>query len=51
VDRLAAALTSLGVKKGDRLGLLLPNLPSFVLAYFAILKLGDLQVWPREVEE
>ena len=44
VNRLAAALAGLGVKKGDRIGLLLPNLPSFVLAYFAILKLGGIVV-------
>jgi long-chain acyl-CoA synthetase len=43
-NRLAAALAGLGVKKGDRVGLLLPNLPSFVLAYFAILKLGGIVV-------
>jgi len=44
VNRLAAALAECGVKKGDRIGLLLPNLPSFVLAYFAILKLGGIVV-------
>jgi long-chain acyl-CoA synthetase len=44
VNRLAAALAGLGVKKGDRIGLLLPNLPSFVLAYFAIFKLGGIVV-------
>jgi long-chain acyl-CoA synthetase len=55
VNRLAAALAGLGVKKGDRIGLLLPNLPSFVVAYFAILKLGGIvvainpQYTPREI--
>jgi long-chain acyl-CoA synthetase len=44
VNRLAAALSGGGVKQGDRIGLLLPNLPSFVLAYFAILKLGGIVV-------
>ena len=44
VNRLAAALALLGVKQGDRIGLLLPNLPSFVLAYFAILRLGGIVV-------
>jgi len=40
VDRLAAGLTSLGVKKGDRIGLFIPNTPQFVIAYFAALKAG-----------
>lgn len=43
-DRLAAGLVALGVRKGDRVGLLLPNLPQFVLAYFAILKAGGVVV-------
>ncbi len=44
VDRLAAALTRLGVRKGERVGLFLPNCPEFVLAYFAILKAGAVVV-------
>ena len=44
VNRLAAALAERGIKPGSRLGLLLPNLPSFVLAYMAILKLGCIVV-------
>jgi len=44
VDRLAAALAGLGVEKGDRVGVLLPNIPQFVLAYFAILKAGGVVV-------
>lgn len=43
-DRLAAALSRLGVKKGDRVGILMPNTPQFVLAYFAILKMGGVVV-------
>jgi long-chain acyl-CoA synthetase len=43
-DRLAAGLADLGVKKGDRVGLIIPNTPQFVLAYFAILKLGAIVV-------
>jgi long-chain acyl-CoA synthetase len=55
-DRLAAGLASLGVKKGDRVGLFMPNTPQFVMAYFAILKLGGIVVAtnplysPREIE-
>jgi long-chain acyl-CoA synthetase len=43
-DRLAAGLASLGVKKGDRVGIFMPNTPQFVLAYFAILKIGAVVV-------
>lgn len=43
-DRLAAGLAELGVKKGDRVGIFIPNTPQFVMAYFAILKLGGVVV-------
>jgi long-chain acyl-CoA synthetase len=43
-DRLAAGLASLGVQKGDRVGIFMPNTPQFVIAYFAILKLGGVVV-------
>ncbi len=43
-DGLAAALVDLGVKKGDRVGVLIPNTPQFVMAYFAILKAGGIVV-------
>jgi long-chain acyl-CoA synthetase len=39
-DRLACALSRLGVKKGDRVALYLLNSPQFVIAYFAALKCG-----------
>jgi len=43
-DKLAAGLHGLGVKKGDRVGIFMPNTPQFVLAYFAILKVGGVVV-------
>lgn len=43
-DRLAGALAKLGVKKGDRVGLFMPNTPQFVLCYFGILKAGGVVV-------
>jgi long-chain acyl-CoA synthetase len=43
-DNLAAALVDLGVKKGDRVGVLIPNTPQFVIAFFAILKAGGVVV-------
>lgn len=43
-DELAAALVDLGVKKGDRVGVLIPNTPQFVMAYFGVLKAGGVVV-------
>ena len=43
-DRLAAALTDMGVKKGYRVGIFMPNTPQFVMAYFGILKAGGVVV-------
>lgn len=43
-DRLAGALASMGVKKGDRVGIFMLNTPQFIMAYFAILKLGAIVV-------
>lgn len=40
VDRLATALVDLGVKKGDKVALLLLNSPQFVIAFFGALKAG-----------
>lgn len=42
--RLANALGNLGIKKGDRVGIQLPNCPQFVVAYLAILSLGAVVV-------
>jgi long-chain acyl-CoA synthetase len=44
VDRFAAALDELGVRKGDRIALMLPNSPQFVIAFFAALRLGAIVV-------
>ena len=44
LDALAAkfanVLQSLGVERGDKVALMMPNLPGFTIAYFGILKLG-----------
>ena len=37
-------LCALGVRKGDRVALILPNIPQFVIAYFAILAIGAIVV-------
>jgi len=43
-SRFAAALVSLGLKKGGRVAIFMPNMPQFVLAYFGILKAGGVVV-------
>jgi len=40
VDSFATALAELGVKKGDVVGLRLPNSIHYVIAYFAAMKIG-----------
>ena len=40
VERTAAGLQELGVKRGTRVGLLMPNCPTFIIYYFATLKAG-----------
>lgn len=44
VDRVASALHGLGVRKGDRVAIMLPNCPQAVIAYFATLSLGAVAV-------
>lgn len=39
-DRAAKGFQSLGVKKGIKVGLFLPNCPQFIICYYAILKAG-----------
>ena len=52
VDRLAAALHKEGLKKGDRVAIMLPNCPQYVFTLFAIFRLGGIavQVNPMYVE-
>jgi len=44
VDRLAWVLGSLGVRKDDRVALVLPNCPQQVIAFFAVLRRGGVVV-------
>ncbi len=39
-DRFAAALQEIGIVKGDRVAIMLPNIPQFAVAFFGILKAG-----------
>src|SRR3954471_21332804 len=44
VDRFATALAGLGVSKGDRVAIVLPNCPQNVITFFAALRLGAVVV-------
>src|SRR5207248_5074861 len=54
-DELARALLAVGVRKGDRVAVLLPNRPEWLLASFAASKVGAITVGistfssPREI--
>lgn len=52
VRRLAAALHAQGITAGDRVMLLLPNMPHLVIAFYAVLRLGAVVVMsnPRAEE-
>jgi long-chain acyl-CoA synthetase len=42
--RMANGLGKLGVQKGDRVGIHLPNCPQYMIAYYAVLSLGAIVV-------
>ena len=56
VNRFATGIAALGVEPGDRVGIMLPNLPQFVIAFFGALKAGAIVVntnptyTPRELQ-
>ena len=39
-DQFANALIAMGIKKGDRVALVMPNIPQFVIAEFGVWKAG-----------
>ncbi len=43
-DRVARGLQAMGVGPGTKVGLFMPNCPQFVMAYYAILKVGGVVV-------
>ena len=43
-DALSASLAALGIVKGDRVGIMLPNCPQYIIAAFAVLRLGAVVV-------
>lgn len=54
-DKFATALARMGIVKGDRVGIMLPNCPQYVIAVFGILRVGAIVVnvnplyTPREI--
>ncbi|MFF3464621.1 long-chain-fatty-acid--CoA ligase [Streptomyces sp. NPDC001984] len=42
--RMAGLLNDRGVKPGDRVAIMLPNVPEFALAYFGVLRVGGIVV-------
>lgn len=44
VNRMANVLHGLGLQRGDRVALLLPNCPEFVISYLGVLKMGGIVV-------
>jgi long-chain acyl-CoA synthetase len=51
VNRFANALISLGINKGDRVLIYLPNTPQFIIAFFAVLKVGGVAVFAQPVSD
>jgi len=52
VEKMAASLAASGVKKGDRVALMLPNCPQYVISFFATVRIGAIvtQLNPMYVE-
>lgn len=46
VNQFAHALLGLGVRPGDRVMIILPNMPQLIIAYYATLKIGGIVVIP-----
>jgi len=44
INSLARTLRNHGIEKGDSVAVVLPNIPDFVVSYFAILKVGGVAV-------
>lgn len=47
VNQFAHALHGLGIKPGDRVMVVLPNMPQLIIAYYAIMKAGGVVVLPN----
>lgn len=52
VEKMAASLAASGISKGDRVAIMLPNCPQYVISFFATVRLGAIvtQLNPMYVE-
>ena len=56
-DKLAASLHALGIQRGDRIGIMLPNCPQYPIVFFAAMRIGAVIAninpiyTPRELKE
>ena len=44
IQRCASGLARLGIKQGDKVALVLPNVPHYIICYYGILQLGAIVV-------
>ncbi len=44
VNRFAAAMQNLGIKKGDRVAMFMPNCPQLIIAYYGTMRAGGISV-------
>jgi pimeloyl-ACP methyl ester carboxylesterase len=51
INKFANALLSLGVSKGSRVALLLPNVPQMVIAFYGTLKMGGVAVFLPPIDQ
>jgi long-chain acyl-CoA synthetase len=43
VDRFATALSRLGINKGDKVAIFLPNIPQFIISYYGTIRIGTIE--------
>lgn len=51
VNKFANALRSLGINKGDRVMLLMPNIPQMIISFFGVMKAGGAAVLTMPLNE
>ncbi|MDO7786306.1 long-chain-fatty-acid--CoA ligase [Desulforamulus aquiferis] len=49
VDHFATALSKIGVQKGTRVAIMLPNCPQIIISYYAVLRLGGIVVMTNPI--
>lgn len=49
-ERIAGGMGQIGVKKGDRVAIFLPNCPEFIFTWFGLMRMGAIEV-PVNIEQ